>query len=182
MLLMISSFSLRLNVDLKGKGSPSRFYITCPYQFLLGELSLTGMWRDLTSSASGRHPVLPILCGQTQANLHLLEDLSEQFWIEGKRKERRKDGEINTTYKFIGWSIQTKRGNQGCACVITCPSHKGTQLWPDLEIKGFLPPAGPSPATSSNAGLSSQEEAFPRSLRWILCSIFTRQRKGKILL
>lgn len=95
MLLLISPSSLRLNTDLKGKGLPSRSYITCPYQFPSGEPYLAGTWGRPTFLLS-HTACAPRACCPTEAGqLYLLADQREQFPSEGKCKEKDKEGQGN---------------------------------------------------------------------------------------
>ena len=160
-MLLISPPSWQRNADLQGKGLPSRFYITCPYQLPAG-LSPQDMRKGtiLLGKSLSSQSLLPI-----RNWLSTPACWSDHVTLRA-RKRTRKDGEINTT----------KGGNQGQACVTTCPRSQGTS-----GQQGRSPPtAGPSPGTWG--WLQLQGGAVPSRSQWILLSVFTWQRKGKRLL
>ena len=113
MLLLISPPSWRRNADLQGKGLPSRFYITCPYQL---PARTVPPGHEEGDPPSEQKPVLSEPAAHQKLVIHTCLLIRTDHFTLRARKRTRKDGEINTT----------KGGNQGHACVTTCPRSQGT--------------------------------------------------------
>ena len=113
MLLLISPPSWRRNADLQGKGLPSRFYITCPYQL---PARTVPPGHEEGDPPSEQKRVLSEPAAHQKLVIHTCLMIGRDLFTLRARKRTRKVGEINTT----------KGGNQGHACVTTCPRSQGT--------------------------------------------------------
>lgn len=117
MLLLISPFSLRLNVDLKEKGLPSRFYITCPYQFLLGEPSLTGLYGEDSQFCLSKTSCASKIPLPNRSRSPTLDGRLEILKLRANPKRKiRKEGGVNRIEQ-VYWLIHSDKDRNTRLCV-----------------------------------------------------------------